>query len=38
MTFEPQGSGGSDSKPAPEYCEPGGAWTRPQEMGIREQG
>jgi|tagenome__1003787_1003787.scaffolds.fasta_scaffold20976590_4 dienelactone hydrolase len=38
MTFDPQGSGGSDSKPAPEYCEPGGAWTQPQEMGIREQG
>lgn len=38
MTFDPQGSGGSDTKPAPEFCEPGGAWTQPQEMGIREQG
>ena len=38
MTFDPQGQGGSDTEPAPEYCEPGGAWTRPQEMGIREQG
>jgi pimeloyl-ACP methyl ester carboxylesterase len=38
LTFDPQGSGGSDTKPAPEYCEPGGAWTQPQEMGIREQG
>jgi dienelactone hydrolase len=38
MTFNPQGDGGSDAKPAPEYCTPGGAWTRPQEMGIREQG
>src|SRR3954451_22141815 len=38
MTFDPQGQGGSDTEPAPEYCEPGGAWTRPQEMGIQEQG
>ena len=38
MTFDPQGAGGSDAKPAPEFCEPGGAWTQPQEMGIREQG
>jgi dienelactone hydrolase len=38
MTFDPQGEGGSDSRPADEYCEPGGAWTQPQEMGIREQG
>jgi pimeloyl-ACP methyl ester carboxylesterase len=38
MTFDPQGAGGSDAKPAPEHCEPGGAWTQPQEMGIREQG
>ena len=38
MTFDPQGAGGSDAKPAPEYCDPNGAWTQPQEMGIREQG
>ena len=38
MTFDPQGAGGSDAQPAPEYCEPGGPWTQPQEMGIREQG
>jgi dienelactone hydrolase len=38
MTFNPQGDGGSDAKPAPQYCRPGGAWTQPQEMGIREQG
>ena len=38
MTFDPQGAGRSDADPAPEFCEPGGAWTRPQEMGIREQG
>jgi predicted dienelactone hydrolase len=38
MTFDPQGEGGSDTKPAPQYCRPGGAWTKPQEMGIREQG
>jgi pimeloyl-ACP methyl ester carboxylesterase len=38
MTFDPQGAGGSDTDPAPQYCEPGGAWTQPQEMGIQEQG
>jgi predicted dienelactone hydrolase len=38
MTFDPQGEGHSDSQPAQEYCQPGGAWTRPQEMGITEQG
>jgi dienelactone hydrolase len=38
MTFDPQGQGASEAEPAPEHCEPGGAWTRPQEMGIREQG
>jgi len=38
MTFDPQGAGGSDTQPAPQYCEAGGEWTRPQEMGITEQG
>lgn len=40
MTFDPQGSGRSDAKPDPEstYCDPNGAWRRPQEMGVRETG
>ena len=36
--LRPQGAGGSDAKPAARYCEAGGAWTAPQELGIREQG
>jgi pimeloyl-ACP methyl ester carboxylesterase len=40
MTFDPQGSGRSDADPNPKsaYCDPNGAWRRPQEMGIREHG
>ena len=38
MTFDPQGAGGSDAEPAARYCEAQGAWTAPQELGIREQG
>lgn len=38
MTFDPQGEGESAAEPAPEYCQPGGAWTQPQEMGIAEHG
>jgi dienelactone hydrolase len=40
LTFDPQGAGKSDSAPSPqsEYCDPNGAWRRPQEMGVREHG
>lgn len=38
MTFDPQGSGASESDPDPEYCDPDGAWRRPQEMGVTEKG
>lgn len=38
LTFDPQGSGASESEPDPQHCEPGGPWTRPQEMGVRESG
>lgn len=36
--FDPQGQGASDATPPdPAFCAPG-AWQRPQEMGIAEQG
>ena len=38
LTFDPQGAGASEADPDPEHCEPGGAWTRPQELGVRESG
>jgi pimeloyl-ACP methyl ester carboxylesterase len=40
MTFDPQGSGRSDSAPNPKstYCDPNGSWRNPQEMGVREHG
>jgi len=40
MTFDPQGVGRSDTAPNPQskYCDPNGAWRRPQEMGVREHG
>jgi dienelactone hydrolase len=40
MTFDPQGSGKSEAEPNPRsrYCDPNGAWRRPQEMGVREHG
>jgi len=38
LTFDPQGAGRSDADPAPKYCDPNGAWRRPQEMGVTEHG
>ena len=38
LTFDPQGSGASESEPDPQHCEPGGPWSRPQEMGVQESG
>jgi dienelactone hydrolase len=38
LTFDPQGAGRSDADPAPRYCDPQGAWRRPQEMGVTEHG
>jgi dienelactone hydrolase len=40
MTFDPQGAGRSDAAPSPQskYCDPDGAWRKPQEMGVREHG
>jgi dienelactone hydrolase len=38
LTFDPQGAGASDAKPADKYCDPHGAWRRPQEMGVTEHG
>lgn len=38
LTFDPQGSGASDSDPDPRYCDPDGAWRQPQEMGVTENG
>jgi pimeloyl-ACP methyl ester carboxylesterase len=38
LTFDPQGSGSSDADPDPKYCDPNGAWRRPQEMGVTEHG
>jgi pimeloyl-ACP methyl ester carboxylesterase len=38
LTFDPQGAGRSDAAPAPRYCDPHGAWRKPQEMGVREHG
>ena len=38
MTFDPQGAGASETEPAPEYCDPNGAWRKPQEMGVTEHG
>ena len=40
MSFDPQGQGASDFAPSPAstYCDPHGAWRRPQEVGIRERG
>ena len=36
--LRPPGRGRLRRQAAPKYCEPGGEWTLPQEMGIREQG
>ena len=40
MTFDPQGYGKSDAAPNPQstYCDPDGAWRKPQEMGVQEHG
>jgi dienelactone hydrolase len=38
LTFDPQCQGRSGCRPAPEFCDPDGAWRDPQEMGLREQG
>ena len=38
LTFDPQGAGASDAAPAKEYCDPNGAWRKPQEMGVTEHG
>lgn len=38
LTFDPQGAGASDAAPAAKYCDPNGAWRKPQEMGVREHG
>lgn len=38
LTFDPQGAGASDAQPAERYCDPDGAWRRPQEMGVTEHG
>jgi dienelactone hydrolase len=38
LTFDPQGSGRSDTDPAPRYCDPYGSWQYPQEMGVTENG
>jgi fermentation-respiration switch protein FrsA (DUF1100 family) len=38
LTFDPQGAGVSDASPAQRYCDPHGAWRKPQEMGVREHG
>jgi dienelactone hydrolase len=38
LTFDPQGSGASDTDPEPRYCDPNGAWRKPQEMGVTEHG
>jgi dienelactone hydrolase len=38
LTFDPQGAGASDSAPAARYCDPNGAWRKPQEMGVQEHG
>ena len=38
LTFDPQGAGASEADPAPAYCDPKGAWRKPQEMGVQEHG
>lgn len=38
MTFDPQGAGKSAADPDPRYCDPKGAWRKPQEMGVQEHG
>jgi dienelactone hydrolase len=38
LTFDPQGAGASDAAPDPKYCDPNGAWRKPQEMGVTEHG
>jgi pimeloyl-ACP methyl ester carboxylesterase len=38
LTFDPQGAGASDTKPAERYCDPNGDWRKPQEMGVTEHG
>jgi pimeloyl-ACP methyl ester carboxylesterase len=38
LTFDPQGAGASDAKPADRYCDPNGDWRKPQEMGVTEHG
>jgi alpha-beta hydrolase superfamily lysophospholipase len=38
LTFDPQGAGKSDTAPAAPYCDPKGAWRKPQEMGVTEHG
>lgn len=38
LVFDPQNQGKSEAQGRPETCEAGGAWQKPQEMGLREQG